>query len=227
MSGILSLIAEESALSYGGWLLFFKGTWVGLAVTAPPGPVGGLAVRRTARDGIWSGLSTALGALLADVTLGTIAMYPASQFKGFGPPWDSVIAFAVAAALVVLGIRIFRRALSGRTWDETAPEARRGPGLIGLTAGTFALTLMTPGTVPSFAILFAQLRLGERAAETQFGPALVIAGVAAGAATWWIVLCGLVHRFRDHARGWMRGLEFVCAGLMFVGAAFAVWKGCN
>lgn len=86
MSGILSLIAEESALSYGGWLLFFKGTWVGLAVTAPPGPVGGLAVRRTARDGIWSGLSTALGALLADVTLGTIAMYPASQFKGFGPP---------------------------------------------------------------------------------------------------------------------------------------------
>ena len=226
MSGLTSLLAQQTAaLSYDGWLLFFKGTWVGLAVTAPPGPVGGLAVRRTARDGLWQGLSTALGALVADVALGVVAMLPASQFQGLGSPWDQVLAATVAAALVWLGVKFFRRALHGQTWDETAPEARRGPGLIGLSAGTFALTLMTPGTVPAFLIFFSQLRLGQAAAETQFGPGLVIGGVAAGAAAWWLVLCGLVHRFRGHARAWMRALEFVCSGLMFIGAGFAIWKG--
>lgn len=218
------LIGETSALSYEGWLLFFKGTWVGLAVTAPPGPVGGLAVRRTIRDGFAPGLSIAIGALLADVALGVVAMLPASQFQGFGGGWDIALALVVAAALIFLGVKYFRRALHGQVFDTAAPETTKGPGLVGLTAGTFALTLMTPGTIPAFIIFFTQLRLGQGAAETQFGPWLVIGGVATGAAVWWLALCAIVHRFRTHAQGWMRALEFVCAGLMFVGASFALWK---
>ena len=225
MPGLLPLIAETSPLSYEGWLLFFKGTWVGLAVTAPPGPVGGLAVKNTIRDGLVKGLATAFGALLADVTLGAFAMLPSSQFHGFGHPWDQWIAIGVAAVLAIYGVRIFRRALHGQVFEKVAPETQKGPGLIGLTAGTFALTLMTPATIPSFIIFFTQLKLGQGAAETSFGPGLVIAGVASGAAVWWLALCGLVHRFRAHAKSWERGLEFVCAGLIFVGAAFALWKG--
>lgn len=218
------LIAETSALSYEGWLLFFKGTWVGLAITAPPGPVGALALKRTLRDGVWFGLATAIGALLADVTLAALAMYPASQFKGFGPPWDQVIACAVALALFLLGVKYFRKALRGEVFDREAPETRRGPGIVGLSAGTFALTLCTPGTIPACIVLLAQLKLGASARETEYGPGLVIAGVACGAAVWWLALCGVVHRFRAHARSWERGLEFVCSGLMFVGAGFALWK---
>jgi threonine/homoserine/homoserine lactone efflux protein len=222
--GLSILIAENSALSHDGWLLFLKGTWVGMAVTAPPGPVSGLAVRRTARDGLGAGLVTALGALLADVCLGAIAMLPSSQFRGVDPPWEQVIGVVVAVALVWLGVRYFRRALRGQTWDQAAPEARKGPGLLGLTAGTFALTLMTPGTVPAFLVFFSSLHLGETAAETHFGPGLVIAGVAAGASAWWVSLCGVVHRLRGHAQRAERALEFVCAGLLFAGAAFALWR---
>ncbi|MCE9634198.1 MAG: LysE family transporter [Planctomycetes bacterium] len=225
MPGISNLLAQQSPISYEGWLLFFKGTWVGLAITAPPGPVGGLAVRRTARDGLVAGLSTALGALLADVTLGAFAMLPASQFHGFGHPWDQVIAVVAALVLVLLGVKYFRRALHGQVFDEAAPETKKGPGIIGVTVGTFALTLMTPATIPSFILFFTQLKLGQGAEEMQFGPVVVIGGVAAGAAAWWLALCGVVYRFRAHARSWMRVLEFVCAGLMFVGAAFALWKG--
>lgn len=225
MPGALLLIAEQSALSYEGWMLFFKGTWVGLAITAPPGPVGALAIKRTLRDGLWPGLATAVGALLADVTLAALAMYPASQFQGFGRPWDQGIACVVALVLVLLGVRYFRKALRGEVFDRAAPETRRGPGIVGLSAGTFALTLCTPGTIPACIVLLAQLKLGAGAAETEFGPVLVIAGVFAGAAVWWLALCGLVHRFRSHALTWERRLEFVCAGLMFVGAGFALWKG--
>lgn len=235
VSGLLPLIADQSPFSYDGWLLFFKGTWVGLAVTAPPGPVGGLAVKRTVRFGFWQGMSVALGALLADVALGAIAMVPSSQFHGLGAPWDTVIAFAVAAALLALGVKFFRRALRGEVFDKSAPET--GPvaaavsggtglaGAIGRTFGTFLLTLMTPATIPFFIGVFTQLKLGQSSAETTGGPFLVIAGVAAGAAVWWVALCGVAHRYRQHAAKWMQGLEFVCAGLMFVGAGVAIWKG--
>lgn len=218
------LLAETSPLSYEGWLLFFKGTWVGLAVTAPPGPVGALAVRRTIREGLAKGFSTALGALLADVALGVFAMVPSAHFRGLGGGWDVALAAAVAGFLTFLGVKYFRRALHGQVFDTTAPEVKKGPGLAGLTAGTFLLTLMTPATIPAFILFFTQLRLGESAAETLYGSALVIGGVAAGGALWWSALCFVVHRFRTHAQGWMRGLEFVCAGLMFLGAGFALWK---
>jgi putative LysE/RhtB family amino acid efflux pump len=224
VSGIPLLIAQASPISYEGWLLFFKGTWVGLAVTAPPGPVGALSVRRTIREGLGKGLATALGALLADVALGVVAIVPSATFRGLGHGWDQALAVAVAGLLVFLGVKYFRRALHGQVFETTAPEVKKGPGLVGLTAGTFALTLMTPATIPAFILFFTQLRLGESAAETLYGSTVVIAGVASGAAVWWTALCFVVHRFRAHAQGWMRGLEFACAGLMFLGAGFALWK---
>ncbi len=234
MPGVPLLIADSGPLSYEGWILFLKGAWVGLAMTAPPGPVGGLAVRRTVREGLVAGLSTALGALIADVILGVVAMLPASQFRGLGRPWDALIAVAVAATLIFLGVRFFRRALRGEVFDESSadvklpgggPERRGIAGFVGLTIGTFLLTLMTPLTIPAFIGFFTQMKLGKSAAETAGGPFFVIAGVTVGAAIWWFTLCAVVNRFRSRAQSWLRGMEFFCAGLMFVGAGFALIKG--
>ncbi|MCG3134554.1 MAG: hypothetical protein HMLKMBBP_01868 [Planctomycetes bacterium] len=219
------LLAENQALSYEGWLLFFKGTWVGIAVTAPPGPVGGLAVKRTINDGLAFGVATALGACFADVTLGIVAMVPSSQFRGLAPPWDRVAAGVIVVLLLFLGIRHFRKAMRGVVYEKTAPDVRKGRGVLGLLAGAYLLTLMTPATVPFFIATFTQLELGSGAAQTQQGPLLVIGGVASGAAAWWALVCGLTHRYRDHAKLWEVRLEYVCAALMWVGAGVALWKG--
>lgn len=220
------LVGATSALSYDGWLLFFHGTWVGIAVTAPPGPVGGMAVRRTLRDGLWRGLSTALGALLADVFYGALAVFGLSQLAEPTGWVRTAIAVVVAVILTVLGWKYLRQARAGTVVLPATPEAARpGTGLLTTTISTFFLTLWTPGTLPAFVGLFAGLGLAQRAVDCEGGPFLVLAGVVVGAAAWWAALCSLAHRFRSVAGNWLRAMEFVCAVLLFVGAAFAVWHG--
>jgi putative LysE/RhtB family amino acid efflux pump len=206
-------------------VLFYHGGLVGIAVTAPPGPVGGLCVQRTLRDGIWAGLSTALGALLADACYGTLAAFGLTQIGTPGGAIRRIAAVVVAALLLWLGYVHLRRAWRNDVSTERAHPKSRFGGLWGLVAGTFLLTLGTPGTLPAFVVMFASMGLAAETAETAGGPFLVVAGVVVGAAAWWTLLCALVHRFRDHARQWLRGMEYAVGGLLVVGAAAAAWTG--
>jgi len=221
-----AFLALTSALSYEGWLLFFHGTWVGVAVTAPPGPVGGMAVRRTLRDGLWRGLSTALGALLADIFYGALAVFGLSQLAEPTGWVRRALAFGVAALLTYLGIRYVRFARAGTVVLPPPKEGvASGTGLVTTTVSTFFLTLWTPATLPAFMALFAGLGLATRAGDCAGGPLLVLAGVVVGAAAWWAALCLLAHRFRTVAGNWLRWMEFGVAMLMFGGAAIALWQG--
>jgi threonine/homoserine/homoserine lactone efflux protein len=225
VSGFPALLADASPLSLDGGKLFIQGAIVGIAVTAPPGPVGGLCIRRTLRDGMWPGLLTALGALLADALYGTLAAFGFSQIAMPHGKWGQILSGVVAGILLLLGGKYLRQAIRGEVAAEPAPDARRGPGWIGLTVGTFFLTLWTPGTLPAFLVMFASLGLAQQSADCEGGPYLVVAGVMSGAAAWWIALCAVVFRFRDHVKGWLRGMEFALAFLMFGGAAYAIWLG--
>jgi threonine/homoserine/homoserine lactone efflux protein len=218
------LLADAGSVSADAALLFFQGILVGFAVTAPPGPVGGLAMERTLRLGLRQGLSTALGALLADVFYATIAAFGLASVAAPSGIWREVIAVVVAILLAGLGVTYLRRAWKGTT-PAAAETKPRGSGLAGLVAGTFVLTLGTPGTLPAFVAMFASLGLAAKSAETPGGPFLVVLGVVAGAAAWWAALCGVVHRLRDRAHGWLRGMEYACGALLLLGAAGAVWTG--
>jgi threonine/homoserine/homoserine lactone efflux protein len=222
---LLTLLAQSAPLSIDGGKLFVQGAIVGIAVTAPPGPVGGLCIRRTLREGVWPGLSTALGALLADAFYGALAAFGFSQIAMPHGKWGQVLSGVVAGILTLLGLKYLRAAIRGEVEEEVAPEARKGPGLIGLTVGTFFLTLWTPGTLPAFIVMFASLGLAQQTADTTGGPFIVVAGVVSGAAAWWIALCAVVHRFRAHVKGWLRVMEFALAFLMLGGAGYAVWLG--
>lgn len=225
LPNLYTLLAQAAPLSIDGGKLFVQGAIVGIAVTAPPGPVGGLCIRRTLRDGMVAGLVTALGALLADAFYGGLAAFGFSQIAMPHGRWAQVLSGVVAGILTLLGVKYLRAAIKGEVEPEAAPEARKGPGLIGLTAGTFFLTLWTPGTLPAFIVLFASLGLAQQVADTTGGPFLVIAGVISGAAGWWVMLCAVIHRFRDHVKGWLRAMEFALAFLMLGGAGYALWLG--
>ena len=223
---LLRLLAQVGPLSADGAVLVAQGALVGVVVTAPPGPVGGLCVQRTLKGGLLSGLSTALGALLADTFYCVVAAFGLSQVAAPQGWLRLVLAFAVAAALTALGIKYVRRALRAQMEIEvdTQQGKSRFAGLLGLVAGTFVLTLWTPGTLPAFLVMFASLGIAARAAECAGGPFLVVFGLLLGASAWWLMLCGLVHRFRAHAMQWLRGMEFACGVLLLVGAAGAVWS---
>ncbi len=57
------------------FLLFLKGVAVGLAIGAPFGPVGVLAIQRSLTKGMFYGLASGMGAALADAIFGAIAAF--------------------------------------------------------------------------------------------------------------------------------------------------------
>ena len=218
-------MADAAPMAADAALLVGQGFLVGVAVTAPPGPVGALCIQRTLLGGLWQGLSTALGALLADAFYGTVAAFGLAQVTA-PTGWVRQAAAAVVAVLLsLLGFKYLRRAWRGEGPLQEPPEKSRGAGLAALTATTFVLTLATPGTLPAFVVMFTSLGLADRCVACPGGPFLVVLGVVVGAAAWWLLLCGVIHRFRAHTKGWMRGMEYACGLLLFVGAVGAVWSG--
>ena len=193
--------------------LFGRSLLLGLAVAAPLGPIGALCISRTLDRGFAAGVAGGLGTALAD------AFYAAAAALGFAALADGLD--RVALPLRVGGgffmLWLAWRALARPPASVPVP-ATRGD-LAGTTAATFALTLANPMTLLTFAALFAGLGLASTASPG--APVVVVAGVFAGSALWWIFLSGgvalLRHRLPPAFALWVsRG-----SGLMLAG--FGLW----
>ena len=89
-------------------------------------------------------------------------------------------------------------------------------GLAGAYASTFVLTLSNPVTILSFAGIFAGLGLGDAAGAYEPGILLVL-GVFAGSAAWWLALTSAVgllqNRLGEASLRWIHRLS----GLILLG----------
>ena len=170
--------------------IFFKGAIVGFLIAAPVGPINILVIRRTLVHGRLAGLFSGLGSALADTIFGAIAAFGIVILKSFMEERRDWIALAGAVILLVMWAKLLNR---------PAPRMAEGKDPTGLIAdftSALALTLTNPITILSFLAIFAAFGVradGTVAAEDW----LLIAGVFAGAAVWWLVGVEAVHYFRD------------------------------
>ena len=170
--------------------VFLRGLAIGFGIAAPVGPIGILCIRRTIVDGRAVGFAAGLGAATADALYGAVA--------AFGLTLVSSALVGQRAWLQAVG-GLFLCYLGVRTWmaapATAAATTRRGPGLVSAWATTFALTVMNPTTILSFAAIFAGLGLGGR--SSGWGAAAVmVLGVFLGSALWWLLLSAGVGFFR-------------------------------
>ncbi len=167
-----------------------KGLIIGFSIAAPVGPIGLLCIRRTLAHGREAGFISGLGAATADGLYGTVA--------AFGLTFISNALIEQHQWLRLLG-GAFLCYLGGRTF-LARPAARSAAGgrsqWTGAYTSTLLLTLANPLTILSFAAVFAGLGLGS--AQRDFTSALVLVlGVFAGSALWWLTLStgvGLLRR---------------------------------
>ena len=167
-----------------------RGLVLGFSIAAPVGPIGVLCIRRTLAEGRMSGLATGLGAAAADGLYGVVA--------GFGLTWVTQALVGQQRWVRLVG-GLFLLYLGARTFfARPAAEAAqaRGGGLAGAFASTFLLTVTNPLTILSFAAAFAGLGLGA-GATGPVAAALLVLGVVAGSAAWWLLLSGAVSALRD------------------------------
>jgi threonine/homoserine/homoserine lactone efflux protein len=197
--------------------LFLRGFVVGLSIAAPVGPIGVLCIRRTLAQGRSYGLISGLGAATADAAYGCVAGFGLTFVSGFLVGQQVWLRLVGGAFLCYLGIRTLLAKPA-----EKASEAK-GTGLLGAYASTFFLTLTNPMTILSFAAIFAGLGVAETGGDYT-SAAILVAGVFAGSALWWLLLSGgvsLLHRkFTPWALVWVNRVS----GLVVVGfGVFALW----
>jgi threonine/homoserine/homoserine lactone efflux protein len=217
-------------------VLFLQAIWVGLAVAAPVGPVGGLCIQRTLRFGVRVGLLSGLGAALADTFYGGCAAFGVTAVINLIESAKRPLAFVAAPVLTAMAVRMIRRARRPPppVPDPPAPaEPASGgeppppppaPGVFGAVAGTFLLTASNPATLLGFIALFGSLGLGKDAEVSWTDSVVITAGVFVGASFWWSALCFGVHQFRDRMGRRLHWMDYFVAFLLLAAAGLAVYN---
>lgn len=194
--------------------LFIRGLVIGFAMAAPVGPIGMLVIRRSLAVGGLMGLSTGLGAAVADALYGSVGAFGLAFISGFlmgHAFWTKLIG---GLFLCYLGISTFR----ARPKEDggTISKMRYAAAFF----STVLLTLANPVTILSFIAIFASLGLGTKGGS--YGAAgMVVTGVFLGSALWWMILSGGISLIR-HRLG-TGSLRWINRGSGTFLLAFGVW----
>jgi threonine/homoserine/homoserine lactone efflux protein len=192
-------------------LRFLQGLAVGIAMSAPMGPVNVLCIRRTLLHGFRPGLAAALGAAAADTLYGVVAAFGVSMVASLLTRYAFGLQLGGGLVLCVLGVRTLMippvlgavglppRAMAWGFWS------------------TFFLTLSNPLMLVSLGAIFAAVGLGDETITTRESTILCV-GVATGAVAWWTALIAAVDRLRARIAGrGLRWVNVVSGGLLFGG----------
>lgn len=195
--------------------MFLRGLIIGLSIAAPVGPIGVLCIRRSLAEGARAGFVSGLGAATADAVYGCVAGFGLTSVSGLLVRWQSWLALWGGLFLCYLGVRSFLA--------RPQPAAPGAGGLLAGYASTVALTLSNPATILSFAAVFAGFGLG--AYSDYRSASILVLGVFAGSASWWLLLCGSVGRLRAGVTpGWLSAINRVSGAILFSFGAYAALR---
>jgi threonine/homoserine/homoserine lactone efflux protein len=186
-------------------LLFLKGAFIGLAVSAPIGPVGVLVLRRSMLHGFGTGVMSGIGAAIADGLLAAVLALGLATVSGFFDHWAGGFKAVGGFFLIVIGWWVWRTSPP----HELKPLPPRR-GTVGDLFSIFLLTLSNPMTILGITGIFAGLGV-IAAIDTHFHAAVLIAGVFSGSLLWWIILSGIGKLLRDRVSGTVvRRINQIC-----------------
>jgi len=174
--------------------LLLTGIAIGLAVTAPLGPVNILVIRNAIRRGFVAALLIGLGAVVADVLYAAAAAYGVSWVSHLIDAYARPLMIAGGLLLVVTGVWLARKRLEIAPVESEEPQAAK---LFGKMLAAFGLTMSNPGEFFGFIAIFGTMSGVLRLHDDWARPPTVIAGVALGGALWWLFLSFLVSRFKS------------------------------
>lgn len=198
--------------------LFVKGIGAGIVLAAPVGPVGVLCIRRTLVAGRLMGLASGLGAALADAFFGLIAALGLGLIESWLLTHADGLRLTGGLLLIAMGLR----ALYHRPHAPERPEPlRRRAGLFRAFGSTLLLTLTNPVTLMAFLGIFAAIGLAP-AAQSPLGAALLVGGVFAGSALWWLLLALGAGRLRPRLEaGGLRWINRLSGALLLLCGVYA------
>ena len=201
------------------FMYFMAGAVIGFSLAAPIGPVGILCVRRTLEHGARHGLVIGVSAACCDMVNGIVAAFGitlVSDFMTLEQYWIRLIGGIV---LLVIGYAAFR----SPPLADKAVEVPRGRTWTFFS--TALLVFTNPLTLFAFAAAFAMVGVKDIASQPVTG-VMLVAGVFFGSLTWFVLLAGLVHCFKEKVmQVGLRLVNRVEGALLTLCGLYAVWNG--
>ncbi|MGE3769336.1 MAG: LysE family translocator [Bdellovibrionales bacterium] len=168
--------------------VWLRGIMLGLALSAPVGPIGLLCIRRTIDRGPFTGFTTGLGAAVADTVYAALAAFGVSAIIHWLAEYDQQLRVIGGAIMCGMAWSIYQA-------RPTAPaKAKSAKNLFTAFTSGFALTFTNPVTILAIIALVATLAGGEGTLKSM----LLVGGVFVGAAGWWLTLVGIATLIREH-----------------------------
>ncbi len=173
--------------------LIIKGIIIGIAASAPMGPVGILCVQRTQKKGRWYGFATGVGASISDLIYALISGFGMSLVVNFinNPVYKFYLQLAGGVMLLVFGlISFFSNPLKNA---HEGGQKEKGT-LIHNGVTAFLITFSNPLIILLFIALFAQFNF-----IIPKEPLLMCVGYASmvgGALLWWYGLTWMIDKIR-------------------------------
>jgi threonine/homoserine/homoserine lactone efflux protein len=137
-----------------------------------------------------SGLVTGLGAAVADAIYASIAAYGVTIISATLARYTSVLELVGGTLLLLLGAHAIYRHKVVEPKDSKAPKNH-----LEAFVSTLFLTLTNPATIIGFAALFSAMGLKDEEGS-RHGAMLLVSGVFAGSALWWLILSTAMHFVR-------------------------------
>ena len=172
--------------------LFLRGLLIGLSIAAQVGPMAILCIRRTLADGRQVGFISGLGIASADALYGAIGGFGLTFVSSFLIEYQVWLKLVGGIFLIYLGIKAWQTPPAELSRREYEQKDSLGKFYI----STFLLTLTNPTTILSFAAIFAGLGAGSTNGDYTTA-SLLIGGIFAGSALWWLLLTTGVSLLRN------------------------------
>lgn len=196
--------------------ILLKGFIIGISIAAPVGPIGVLCIRRTLANGRLAGFVSGMGAASADMVYGAIAAFGLTAVTGLLVDNAFWLGIVGGLFLLYLGVKTFLEKPSDK------PAEAKADGLWNMYLSTFFLTITNPMTILAFAAIFAGTLLGK----TTGSPLVIVAGVFAGSAAWWLTLSFIVGILRDRlTAAHMAWINRISGSIIIAFGLFALLTG--
>ena len=184
------------------------------------GPVGILCVRRTLERGAGFGLVIGVSAAACDMVNSTVAAFGVTLISDFITVQQHWIRLVGGIILLVIGYAALRTHLLA-----TNKTVKRSGGHTWAVVSTALLVFTNPLTLFAFAAAFAVIGVENIAGHPPSG-LMLIAGVFFGSLTWFVLLIGLVHFFKEKvARVRLTLVNRVAGALLMLCGLYALWNG--
>ncbi|KKP29491.1 MAG: hypothetical protein UR12_C0007G0022 [candidate division TM6 bacterium GW2011_GWF2_30_66] len=208
--------------------VLMKGLFLGFTISAIIGPIGILCIKRSISEGFWAGVSTGVGAALADAIYAAITAFGITVISNFLLGKAFVLSLFGGIYLIYMGIRTFMsrsKLSSGSLKNSELDKDVTHYSLFHNFISTFFITLTNPVTILLFMVIFAGLNLET---EDMLSSSSLVTGVFFGAVIWWIFLSYVASILKSKLTSgnlllWLNrisGVVIICFGVLIILRAF-------